>query len=214
VSTPFSIVFVCTGNRFRSPLAEAFVRRLTVGLNVDVRSFGLLNLDRSRALPEAVTIGHWCGVDLSAHRTTELGVEQLAATDLLIGFERSHVQRAVVDCGAPAKKSFTLREFRGLVEGLPVPQSLDPLERAYAVVEGASALRGDAASIVRAPSMPDPLGRSWRTYCATAAEIHEFSVWLARSLFGVTDTSGLPPWTADPPRPTDGAGRRVPFSRR
>ena len=34
------VVFVCTGNRFRSPLAAALFREATSGLPVDVRSMG------------------------------------------------------------------------------------------------------------------------------------------------------------------------------
>ena len=63
----FSIVFVCTGNRFRSPLAEAFVRRLTLGLSVDSESFGVLDLEESPALPEAIALAGWWGLDVSQH---------------------------------------------------------------------------------------------------------------------------------------------------
>jgi protein-tyrosine-phosphatase len=59
----FSIAFVCTGNRFRSPLAEAFVRRLTLGLPVETVSFVTLELEQAPPLDEALEIALWCGID-------------------------------------------------------------------------------------------------------------------------------------------------------
>jgi len=111
----FSIVFLCTGNRFRSPLAEAFVRRLTVGLPVTTQSFGTLELEGAPALPEALELGLQCGLDLSSHRTRHLGHASLDQVDLVLGFEETHVRGAVVDAKAPRRRAFTLREIARLL---------------------------------------------------------------------------------------------------
>ena len=78
----FSIAFVCTGNRFRSPLAEAFVRRLTLGFPVSTESYGTLQLEDAPPLPEAVDIALSCGVSLSEHRTRYLNNASLQNVDL------------------------------------------------------------------------------------------------------------------------------------
>ena len=96
----FSIAFVCTGNRFRSPLARAFVERLTLGLPIEVVTAGTLEIEGAPVLSEAQELGTWCGVDLSGHRSLPLSKLPLGDLDLVLGFEEQHVRRAVVDAGA------------------------------------------------------------------------------------------------------------------
>jgi len=107
----FSIAFVCTGNRFRSPLAEAFVRRLTLELPVSVDSYGTLELENAPPLPEAAEIALSCGISLADHRTRYLNNASLEDVDLLLGFEPAHIRQAVVDGQAPRERSFTMRDF-------------------------------------------------------------------------------------------------------
>ena len=210
----FSIVFVCTGNRFRSPLAEAFVRRLTLGLRVSVGSFGLLNLEESPALPEAVELARWCGIDLSRHRTKQLGVEPLADIDVVLGFEQSHVRQAVVDADAPRQHSFTFRELVGLLANVSPSSPHGPVARARAALEGAAELRTATASRPDDISTPDPFGRSWKIYRETAEEIRTLAIALVASLFGVSDTRGLPPLPPKLPRAKASFWWRAPSSRR
>src|SRR5438128_7342059 len=120
----FSITFVCTGNRFRSPLAEAFVHRLTLGLPVTADSYGTLSLEDAPPLPEAVELALSCGISLSDHRTRYLNKASLQDVDLLLGFEPAHVHQAVVDARAPRERSFTVRDFVALLRagGVAAPR--------------------------------------------------------------------------------------------
>ncbi len=203
----FSIVFVCTGNRFRSPLAEALVRQLTLGQSVSATSYGVLDLEESPALPEAVALARWWGLDVSEHRTRQVGSEPLANVSLVLGFEQSHVEHAVVDAGAPRQKSFTLRELVGLLEDVSPLSSQDPLERARDAVEHTSALRDVAPASRSGLSMPDPFGGSWKTYCKTAEEIRTLAIILVSSLFGVSDAGSLPSLPPELSRAAAGLGR-------
>ena len=189
----FSIVFVCTGNRFRSPLAEAFVRRLTSGLPVTTQSFGTLELECAPALPEALELGLQCGLDLSSHRTRHVGQASLDQVDLVLGFEETHVRRAVVDAKAPRRRAFT---FRGIARLLPAAETSpqkDVILRARHVLDQLDELRSAELESRRLDEMPDPFGRSWNVYRETAAEIRELSIQLVETLFAITDTRGLPP---------------------
>jgi len=188
----YSIAFVCTGNRFRSALAEAFVRRLTLGLPVTTESFGTLELDDAPPLPEALEIGLWCGIDLSGHRARHLGITSLEKIDLLLGFEDSHVRHAVVDANAPRRRSFMLREFVRLVEGVDPVGDQDVGTRARNVVEQTADLRAGSHGRGAQDGIRDPFGGTRKLYRETAAEIRELSIALAAALFGVTDASGLP----------------------
>ena len=51
---PFHVVFVCTGNRARSPLAEVFLRAKVDSGAVRVESYGTLELGPAPATPEAI----------------------------------------------------------------------------------------------------------------------------------------------------------------
>jgi protein-tyrosine-phosphatase len=189
----FSIVFVCSGNRFRSPLAEAFVRQLTVGLPVAVQSFGTLELGAAPALAEAGELGLWCGIDLSNHRVRLVGDASIDDTDLLIGFDQEHVRRAVIDANAPSRRSFTFRQIIALLEDVvEEDDTTDVVQRAREAVSGAAARRDADPDAWGADPIADPFGRSWRVYRETAMEIRELSLRLVGALFGVSEASGLP----------------------
>src|SRR5436190_16149246 len=114
----FEVAFVCTGNRFRSPLAAAAFAS-QVAVPVTTVSAGLLGLGPVPALPEAVELARSFGLDLASHRARDLSVVDLEPFDLVLGFERSHVQAAVVDASALIERTFTLPELVLLLEEIP-----------------------------------------------------------------------------------------------
>lgn len=190
----FSIAFVCTGNRFRSPLAAAFVQRLTLGLPVTTESYGTLRVEDAPPLPEAAEISVWCGISLEGHRSRFLNNASLENVDLLLGFEPGHVRQAVVDARAPRDRSFTLGDFVAL---LPTaygarPSNGEIVGRARSLVTDAGKRLGDSTGL-RSASIRDPFGGPWKVYRETAVEIRELSIALVERLFGVTDVSALPP---------------------
>jgi protein-tyrosine phosphatase len=187
----FSIAFICTGNRFRSALAEAFVHRLTRGLPVLTQSYGTLQLGAAPALPEAIVIARACGIDLSEHSARCVRGASLGSLDLVLGFDDDHVRQAVVDGHAPRRRSFTVRELVRLLAEVTPPDANDPLERARVIVEQAAEQR-NAHPTGPSDGVRDPLGAPWKVYLETAAEVQQLSVQLVASLFGV-DARELPP---------------------
>jgi protein-tyrosine phosphatase len=115
------MVFVCTGNTCRSPLAEVLCKkRLADRLSCSpadlpargffVLSAGLAAMMGGAAAPEAVEVARAYGADLEGHRSRPLTAELAAQADYLIAMTRSHLR--------------TLREqFPRL--GVP-PRLLDP----------------------------------------------------------------------------------------
>jgi protein-tyrosine-phosphatase len=187
----FSVTFVCTGNRFRSPLAEAFVRRLTLGLPVSTESYGTLRLENVPAQPEAVEIALACGVSLAAHHTRYVSDASLADADLVLGFEPAHIQQAVVDAHAPRDRTFTLGDLISLLPAVQSPSHEDVVKRARSLVATAGERTADGLRPMA--SMRDPLGGSWKVYRQTGAEIRELSLALVERLFGEVDAGVLPP---------------------
>ena len=192
VLKPFSITFICTGNRFRSPLAEAFVRQLTLGLPVTTESYGTLPKENTPALREALDIALGCGIALGDHRSRYVNKASLRDADLVLGFEPNHVRQAVVDAGAPRDRSFLMDEFVAL---LPVGnlEAVDDniADRARALVaqvaDGLPEATGGGGH-----GMRDPFGGPWRGYRDSATQIRELSIALVERLFGVS-RDVLPP---------------------
>ena len=175
------VVFLCTGNRARSALAEAFFRRHTEGRAVSVSSYGLLRLGRVPPLPRAVAVAAAHGLDLTAHRARALEAGILGEADLVIGFEAAHVT-AAIELGADPRRSFLLLELPELLEGdAPPPDTLAPVERARHVIAEMDRRRPDGS--VLPESLADPLGGSPQVFAETARVIDAVTGLLAASLF-------------------------------
>ena len=182
-SDRYGVAFVCTGNRFRSPLAAAaFEARAEIP--VVAVSAGLLGLGPVPALPEAVELAKSFGLDLTSHRSRDLSGVDLEAFDLVLGFERSHVQAAVVDASAHIENTFTLPELVLLLEGISERVThADPIARARSRVADAHAARLPTFRTSDMPEIVDPLGRSGREQRAIAEEVCRLTDRLAALLF-------------------------------
>ncbi|MEO8193891.1 MAG: low molecular weight protein arginine phosphatase [Gemmatimonadales bacterium] len=90
------ILFVCSGNTCRSPMAEAIVRRLAseaARSDIEVSSAGTQAWDGSPASDGALLVGMERGLDLSAHRSRQLTREILMESDLILAMTPSHLSR-------------------------------------------------------------------------------------------------------------------------
>jgi protein-tyrosine-phosphatase len=176
----FRAAFICTGNRFRSPLAAAIFRAELEdrGIAANVQSFGVLKLTGTPALPEAVHYGNELGVDLSRHRARAIERDVLADVDLVVGFERAHLATAVVDGGAWRDVTYTLPELVELLER--TEESPGGARERLAL---AASRRSVGKTFSGVPEIPDPLGRPGREQHGLAARVADMTRRLARDLF-------------------------------
>lgn len=88
-----SILFVCTGNTCRSPLAETLAREEAHrrGLPVLVASAGTFAAPGAPPAEHAVEIARVWGADLRAHRARSLTVEVLERADVVVGMTPAHL---------------------------------------------------------------------------------------------------------------------------
>jgi tRNA threonylcarbamoyl adenosine modification protein (Sua5/YciO/YrdC/YwlC family) len=105
------VLFVCTGNTCRSPLAEALARDLAaqalgiatpdlLARGLWFASAGISTLGGMPASDGSIAVGADVGLDLQAHRSTELTTALVERAAQILCLSRSHFE-AVVD-GAPA----------------------------------------------------------------------------------------------------------------
>jgi protein-tyrosine-phosphatase len=90
------LLFVCTGNTCRSPLAEALARHVAVerGLEqVEVSSAGTSAWDGAPASDGALLVGMERRLDLSRHRSRSIDREIVASADLILVMGSHHLER-------------------------------------------------------------------------------------------------------------------------
>jgi protein-tyrosine phosphatase len=94
-----SILFVCTGNTCRSPMAEAIARVvLRPGAahdGVKIGSAGVMTGAGMPATPEAVDSVRAMGGDLSRHRSRPLTPEMVEAAEKIYVMTRAHGERVL-----------------------------------------------------------------------------------------------------------------------
>ena len=144
-----NILFVCTGNTCRSPMAAALLRQLLKEGNGDasflrISSAGLYASPGAPASPEAVEVLRNYGVDLSVHLARELEREELAAADLILTMTNAQKKQLIKLYPAVKDRVFVLREYvsgrdagDGFEFDLPDPfgQPVEVYRRCAAVLE-------------------------------------------------------------------------------
>lgn len=206
-----NILTVCTGNICRSPLVEYFLTQELADLAVTVASAGTrardgMTMPRA-AVDTATDMGIIAPLD-GQHRARLLRATHLADVHLALPLAREHRREIVELSPALTRRTFTVREFSRLAEGLSDADFVDgapamsgepqPSEMLNHFISVLTAQRG----VVEPPKSPldddvvDPFGRSADVYAETAGE-------LERSLPAVIRLVRLAFKTASPDGRTD-----------
>lgn len=111
-----TILFICTGNTCRSPLARVLAEEALSGAGLTgwpIRSAGLSAFPGMPASEEARAVAREAGLDLSSHSASPLSEELLAEAGLVLVMTEGHKRALTAAAPAYADKIHTLKEFVG-----------------------------------------------------------------------------------------------------
>ena len=128
-----TILFLCTGNVCRSPMAEGLFRHAVKGRgDFRVLSAGLGAMDGQPPTHFSVQAMREIGLDISHQRSRALSAEMVRAADYIFGMTHSHVDTVALLYPQQAEKTFLLREFDETLE--PYEKDIsDPIGSPYDV---------------------------------------------------------------------------------
>jgi protein-tyrosine phosphatase len=108
-----SVLFVCTANQCRSPMAEGLLR-LRVGVdNPDwrIESAGTWANDGVPASINSVLVLDGLGYDLTNHQSRMVSLEMLAAYQLILVMEKGHKEALCIEFPEMAGRIYLLSEM-------------------------------------------------------------------------------------------------------
>ena len=125
-----SVIFVCTANRCRSPLAMGLFQD-TVKEGLDdwkIGSAGTWAVEGEPAMSFVQKLLLQKGIDLHEHRSAQVTQELLGQYNLILTMERGHKEGLRIEFPAMAGRIYLLSEMIGQVFDIPDPVGGPPAE--------------------------------------------------------------------------------------
>ena len=171
---PLTLLFVCTGNICRSPLAERLViARSGPAADIRAHSAGIRAMEGLPMDGPSARLLAELGGDGRGHVGRQLSESMIAGADLILGAQTLHRDAVLRLAPTSLRRTFTLREFLRLAADLsPAPTT----EQARALIGGVAGRRGLADPV---PSGADDIADP---YLRPLAEVRECAGQISRAI--------------------------------
>ena len=192
----FEVLFVCTGNVCRSPMAEhLFAHRLSQRLGDAAKDFRVASAGTGALAGEPMTsyAGEVLGelgvgaAATDAFRGRQLAEDHICGADLVLTATRDHRMQVAQMVPAATPRTFTITEFAllvGAVDPATVSAS-DPVDRARELTEAALSLRGTVQpESPRALDVADPYQLSLSVFRDAGAQLDQAITVIADAIAG------------------------------
>ena len=176
----FAVLFVCTGNICRSPLAEQLLDHSINTPDIVTYSAGTEAMV-GQPMPEIQqSIARELGIESpEEHRGQQLTPEHIERADLILTMERAHRSNVVQQVPRALRRTFTFRELARVSQVVPdedlVFESDSLVDRLKVLVEAAAINRGIAVPLETPEDddIVDPYKRSKQTYLESRDQLVE-----------------------------------------
>ncbi len=107
------ILFVCTGNTCRSPMAEYIARAYMESKNVEGGTFsrGLYANESENATGNAVKVLEKYSLKLSNHKAKQISLADVEDADVILTMTKEHKRQVILMYPTFKKKVYTLKEY-------------------------------------------------------------------------------------------------------
>lgn len=136
---PYRVLFVCTGNTCRSPIAEGILRRLVEDrgdpeVPIESISAGTMGMVGAIVSDSSADVAADQGIDITDHRSRAASLQLLEYVDLVLAMAYEHLDY-VRRLGIPEDKAYMLRLFPEHNEDEDLASIPDPIARPREVYE-------------------------------------------------------------------------------